>query len=384
MFLGAGRALLLQLAHPWIAAAIEQHSDTFANPIARFHRTFGTMFTMVFGTLDQSLSAARRLHRRHAAITGTLPLAAGPFPKGSFYCANAIPRCAGYTPRSSTQRFWRTGWCWRRSRKNSASSIAARSSSWAACSVFRNIPRTEWTAFAAYFRGNDAIPDIDGHRRARVMANRLLAGADTWPLVPPSYKALTASLLPPRLRDAFELPYGAAERRAVEEPHCVGSVGLSASALSAAIRWALPGGATATCGTRAPRLYDADEQPLLDRPARPAGCRGWEPRVEFLPFCVRTRCRAGRAERVCASCCHGWGPLRRCGSAKVRSARTDRAIFQEAPPSPSEMTPAKRGLYSPVPPLRQARLLGRSKRPVRLVRLPDAGNHLVEAPSLIL
>ena len=41
IFLGAGRALLLQLAHPWIAAAIEQHSDTFADPVGRFHRTFG-------------------------------------------------------------------------------------------------------------------------------------------------------------------------------------------------------------------------------------------------------------------------------------------------------------------------------------------------------
>ena len=37
IFLGAGRALLLQLAHPWVAAAIEQHSDTFADPVGRFH-----------------------------------------------------------------------------------------------------------------------------------------------------------------------------------------------------------------------------------------------------------------------------------------------------------------------------------------------------------
>jgi uncharacterized protein (DUF2236 family) len=29
IFFGAGRALLLQLAHPWVAAAIQQHSDTF-------------------------------------------------------------------------------------------------------------------------------------------------------------------------------------------------------------------------------------------------------------------------------------------------------------------------------------------------------------------
>jgi uncharacterized protein (DUF2236 family) len=91
IFLGAGRALLLQLAHPWVAAAIEQHSDTFADPIGRFHRTFSVVFSMVFGSLDQSLSAARSLHRRHAEIEGRLPSAAGPFPAGSPYCANAVP-----------------------------------------------------------------------------------------------------------------------------------------------------------------------------------------------------------------------------------------------------------------------------------------------------
>src|SRR5438445_6295006 len=86
IFLGAGRALLLQLAHPWVAAAVDQHSETFADPIRRFHRTFSVVFAMVFGTLDQSLAAARRLHRRHAEISGTLRSAAGPFPAGSFYC----------------------------------------------------------------------------------------------------------------------------------------------------------------------------------------------------------------------------------------------------------------------------------------------------------
>jgi uncharacterized protein (DUF2236 family) len=46
---------------------------------------------MVFGRLEQSLQAARRLHRRHAASSGTMQLAAGPFPAGSFYCANCVP-----------------------------------------------------------------------------------------------------------------------------------------------------------------------------------------------------------------------------------------------------------------------------------------------------
>ena len=70
VFLGAGRALLLQLAHPWVAAAIAQHSRSLTDPVGRFHRTFSTVFTMVFGTTGQALAAARRLHRRHTAIGG--------------------------------------------------------------------------------------------------------------------------------------------------------------------------------------------------------------------------------------------------------------------------------------------------------------------------
>src|ERR1019366_368479 len=72
IFLGAGRALLLQLAHPWVANAVAEHSQVFADPIGRFHRTFRVMFAMDFGTLDQALAAARRLHWRHAEGGWTL------------------------------------------------------------------------------------------------------------------------------------------------------------------------------------------------------------------------------------------------------------------------------------------------------------------------
>jgi ER-bound oxygenase mpaB/B'/Rubber oxygenase, catalytic domain len=49
IFLGAGRALLLQLAHPWVAAAIFEHSRTFTDPIGRFHRTFEVVFSLISG-----------------------------------------------------------------------------------------------------------------------------------------------------------------------------------------------------------------------------------------------------------------------------------------------------------------------------------------------
>ena len=72
VFLGTGRALLLQLAHPWVATAIAQHSKALSDPIGRFHRTFEIVFTLVFGSLEQALATSRRArHRRaHAYLCG--------------------------------------------------------------------------------------------------------------------------------------------------------------------------------------------------------------------------------------------------------------------------------------------------------------------------
>jgi hypothetical protein len=83
IFLGVGRALLLQLGHPWVEH-LPIRSAGFTN-----------MFAMVFGTLDQSMDAARCLHRRHASITDQLPWTAGPFAVKLEYGANAIPAFGG-------------------------------------------------------------------------------------------------------------------------------------------------------------------------------------------------------------------------------------------------------------------------------------------------
>src|SRR5208282_6677504 len=59
LFLAAGRAALLQLAHPWVAAAIAHHSTVLNDPVARFHNTFRVVFTMFFGALSQVLASSR-------------------------------------------------------------------------------------------------------------------------------------------------------------------------------------------------------------------------------------------------------------------------------------------------------------------------------------
>src|SRR6266700_2552722 len=48
LFLGAGRAALLQLAHPWVATALQQHSSLMSMPSARVHNTFRIVFAMIF------------------------------------------------------------------------------------------------------------------------------------------------------------------------------------------------------------------------------------------------------------------------------------------------------------------------------------------------
>lgn len=88
LFAGGGRAALLQLAHPMVAYAIEQHSRTRADVVGRFRRTFEHVFAMMFGELDAAFAAARRVHKIHARIHGVIPEAVGGWAAGTPYHAN--------------------------------------------------------------------------------------------------------------------------------------------------------------------------------------------------------------------------------------------------------------------------------------------------------
>lgn len=88
LFLGGGRAALLQLAHPMVAFAIDQHSRTRSDVAGRFQRTFHNVFAMVFGDLDSAFRAARRVHNVHTRIHGTIPVDVGAWRAGTPYHAN--------------------------------------------------------------------------------------------------------------------------------------------------------------------------------------------------------------------------------------------------------------------------------------------------------
>src|ERR1700692_2224207 len=85
LFLGAGRAALLQLAHSWVAAALDRHSNLRNDPLTRFHNTFRVVFTLIFRTTPQAWGASRHLYHLHTRIKGQLPESVAGYPQGSPY-----------------------------------------------------------------------------------------------------------------------------------------------------------------------------------------------------------------------------------------------------------------------------------------------------------
>ena len=74
MLLAGGTcALLMQLAHPAVAAGVAQHSDFRADPFARLRRTLTASYAVVFGTTPRASRALARMNAIHAAVRGTVP-----------------------------------------------------------------------------------------------------------------------------------------------------------------------------------------------------------------------------------------------------------------------------------------------------------------------
>ena len=70
---GGSCALLMQLAHPAVAAGVEQHSDFRADPFARLRRTLTASFDVVFGSTARAERAIRRMNAIHGAVRGSVP-----------------------------------------------------------------------------------------------------------------------------------------------------------------------------------------------------------------------------------------------------------------------------------------------------------------------
>jgi len=90
VLLGWARAILLQLAHPLVAAGVFDHSGFRGTPYAaasRLYHTVHAMLSLTFGdeaARQRTIDGIRAIHRR---VNGILPEAVGPYEAGTRYSA---------------------------------------------------------------------------------------------------------------------------------------------------------------------------------------------------------------------------------------------------------------------------------------------------------
>ncbi len=89
--LGWGRAVLMQLAHPLVAAGVAEHSTFRGGPAAnvkRLHSTIRAMLDLSFGSPEDVRRAVGHINAIHDRVHGTLREAAGRFSAGTPYSAS--------------------------------------------------------------------------------------------------------------------------------------------------------------------------------------------------------------------------------------------------------------------------------------------------------
>jgi len=84
----APRAVMMQIAHPLVAAGVAEHSQFRKHRWARLYRTSLAAAAITFGTRDFALKAVRSINQKHLRVHGVLKEAAGIFPAGTPYDAN--------------------------------------------------------------------------------------------------------------------------------------------------------------------------------------------------------------------------------------------------------------------------------------------------------
>src|ERR1700722_19016108 len=217
VFLGAGRAALLQLAHPWVAAALAQHSNLLHDAIGRFHSTFRVIYTMLFGTRGQALEASKQLYQLHTGIRGELPNPVGESRRGDHYEANEVAALRWVYATLVESAMLADEFVLPPLSLSDREQYYAESGRMAALFGIpaESLPPS-WAAFTSYTEEMFHSQQLAVDGGALALGRSVLSGAGTWLQPPHWYHALTAYWMPPRLRVAFELPFTAREQQAVD------------------------------------------------------------------------------------------------------------------------------------------------------------------------
>ena len=219
MLFGWGRAILLQLAHPLIAAGVHDHSGFRSTPwaaVTRLYHTVHAMLALTFGTPTEygvALEGIRAIHRR---VNGVLTEHAGPFRAGTRYSAEdpdlvlwvhltlleSLPLTYELLvgPLSTSER---DAYC------AEAAAVAL-----ALCAREAEVPRT-WHDTQRSIERVRQSGVLAVSAQARTLARSVLYPSGGWALFPATFvnRVVTVGLLPDDVRSQYSLEWTARHER---------------------------------------------------------------------------------------------------------------------------------------------------------------------------
>jgi uncharacterized protein (DUF2236 family) len=242
--LGGGAAVLLQVAHPLVAAGVVRHSDYRHDLWRRLLRTLRALYLIVYGSKEEAEAAAAAVRVVHAHVRGRTSERLGRFPPGTPYAASDpelmlwVHATLVETSLAAYGRFVRPLAADEEERYYREMAIVARLFGTPAAVI-----PTRLDDFREYVRAQLAGPDLCVTDPAREVAAVILAARLPPPLrlLGPAHRLSTAALLPARLREEYGLGWGRAHRAAL--PLAAGSLRLAAIPLFLAAARASPAAA---------------------------------------------------------------------------------------------------------------------------------------------
>lgn len=187
---GGARAILLQLANPVVARGVARHSDFAGRPLDRLHGTLTYLYVIVYGTPEEAAQVARRVGAAHQPVRGE-----------------------GYDARDVDAQLWVAATLYDTARQVHQLMFGstwndAMLADYAIVGGALGLPASVWPSTQAAFDeywGSAALVVGDD---ARGVARALLHPSGPWWLraAMPTVRLVTAGLLTPELRDAYDLP----------------------------------------------------------------------------------------------------------------------------------------------------------------------------------
>jgi uncharacterized protein (DUF2236 family) len=210
LLVGGQRALVLQLAHPLVAAGVAEHSDFPARALERLRRTLDLSLAVIYGTPAEADGAAAAIRAVHDRVTGTAE--GRPYEANDPWLLLWVNATLIDTTLLVYERFVHPLTEEDRRRYYAETVVSAE-----LFGIPREVVPPDLDAFRSYMDGMLRGGELRATEEGRRLVRHVLAPPLPLPLRVPTaaIRQITLALLPPEVRDLFGLRAGLGARLAL-------------------------------------------------------------------------------------------------------------------------------------------------------------------------